>query len=188
MEGKCWPSLLIDHVSILLQELTEVTLDAQQTQAWDQLRCMYRGPSRVRHIMPTHVPTPTLSAPSLDIIPSNITSRMIYAPLHHGCCLYGFDMMPCFLFSLLISLNAQNKDLTFCLSLIFLSFFSLSLYPKSVLHNTLNIQLHTIKAMIDHTHRHTRFLSVLCLLCLSFSLFPSSMSDIELLLCSSFRA
>ncbi|XP_047659087.1 vacuolar protein sorting-associated protein 8 homolog isoform X3 [Tachysurus fulvidraco] len=28
------------------KELTEVTLDAQQTQAWDQLRCMYRGPSR----------------------------------------------------------------------------------------------------------------------------------------------
>ncbi|KAI4885659.1 hypothetical protein NFI96_020196 [Prochilodus magdalenae] len=28
-------------------ELTEVTLDAQQTQSWDQLRCMYRGPSRV---------------------------------------------------------------------------------------------------------------------------------------------
>ncbi|XP_060716716.1 vacuolar protein sorting-associated protein 8 homolog isoform X1 [Tachysurus vachellii] len=29
------------------KELTEVTLDAQQTQAWDQLRCMYRGPSRL---------------------------------------------------------------------------------------------------------------------------------------------
>ncbi|KAM9454212.1 vacuolar protein sorting-associated protein 8 homolog [Clarias gariepinus] len=29
------------------KELSEVTLDAQQTQAWDQLRCMYRGPSRL---------------------------------------------------------------------------------------------------------------------------------------------
>ncbi|KAK3511150.1 hypothetical protein QTP70_032158 [Hemibagrus guttatus] len=29
------------------KELTEVTLDAQQTQAWDQLRCMYRGPPRL---------------------------------------------------------------------------------------------------------------------------------------------
>uniref|UniRef100_A0A8B9KBG3 VPS8 subunit of CORVET complex n=1 Tax=Astyanax mexicanus TaxID=7994 RepID=A0A8B9KBG3_ASTMX len=29
------------------KELAEVTLDAQQTQAWDQLRCMYRGPSRL---------------------------------------------------------------------------------------------------------------------------------------------
>lgn len=69
-KGKCWESLLIDGVSVTLQELTEVMLDAQQTQAWDQLRCMYRGPSRVRHIMPTHVPTPTLCAPSLELIPS----------------------------------------------------------------------------------------------------------------------
>uniref|UniRef100_A0AAR2LBX3 Vacuolar protein sorting-associated protein 8 homolog n=1 Tax=Pygocentrus nattereri TaxID=42514 RepID=A0AAR2LBX3_PYGNA len=29
------------------KELSEVTLDAQQTQAWDQLRCMYKGPSRL---------------------------------------------------------------------------------------------------------------------------------------------
>ncbi|XP_035390736.1 vacuolar protein sorting-associated protein 8 homolog isoform X2 [Electrophorus electricus] len=29
------------------KDLAEVTLDSQQIQAWDQLRCMYRGPSRL---------------------------------------------------------------------------------------------------------------------------------------------
>ena len=29
------------------QKFVEVTLDRQQEQSWDQLRCLYRGPSRV---------------------------------------------------------------------------------------------------------------------------------------------
>ncbi|KAK1803009.1 hypothetical protein P4O66_021538 [Electrophorus voltai] len=35
------------HDGRCVMDLAEVTLDSQQIQAWDQLRCMYRGPSRL---------------------------------------------------------------------------------------------------------------------------------------------
>lgn len=46
----------------LVQACVEVTLDPQQEQSWDQLRCLYRGPSRVRLTAdpPHHTHTLTL--------------------------------------------------------------------------------------------------------------------------------
>ncbi|KAG9340835.1 hypothetical protein JZ751_020027 [Albula glossodonta] len=29
----------------------DATLDAQQSQSWEQLRCIYRGPSRIKRVM-----------------------------------------------------------------------------------------------------------------------------------------
>lgn len=67
--------------------------------------------------------------------PFFITSTMIFVPLHHVCCLYGFDMMPFFLLSLLISLNAQNEEANLCLSL------SLFFYPPLSLSRSLPYSL-----------------------------------------------
>lgn len=131
-KGSTGSHLLIDHVSVLLQELTEVTLDAQQTQAWDQLRCMYRGPSRVRHITPTNVPAPTLSVPSLDIIPSSSPAQW-YLFLYTMCAVC-MGLIWCLSFCCLflsVSMHRMRRQTSASLSLsLFLSptlYLSLSL-------------------------------------------------------------
>lgn len=61
-----------EHVflCVALQTSVETTLDPQQEQSWDQMRCLYRGPSRVRR--PTtdlHTCRPTAATHVLSLCP-----------------------------------------------------------------------------------------------------------------------
>jgi len=104
----CWYVVL---VYFSLQMLTEATLDAQQTLAWDQFRTIYRGPSRV---------WVTSNASFLSILARYLQlCSNVYIPLAEFVCFYS-TVIKCSFICLKIQWNCNIVKMFFLFKITFL--------------------------------------------------------------------